>query len=201
LYVSKAVRHDLEGMKRILWRVHDSVEYRVARSDVEKAIRMWRSVDKCRGGGVAPRGFFKRVGGVEVDSGLVASHRSLLFSMYAADPAIGRLIMRRAGRAFADVALDGSDGIEDATHTLARLGIGLFDFIGCKRGVCVFRVYECISCSGLPRSDGVGDTICEWEAGIIESIMERVFRARPVVQEVKCWVKGDSYCEFHAMMR
>ncbi len=198
---SKAVKHDLEGMKNILWRIHNSVEYRVTRSEIVRAMRAWRAANKRGSGGVNPRGFFKRIGGVEVDAGLVAAHRSLLFSMYAADPAIGRLVMRKAGRVFAEIALEGTDGVDEATHVLARLGIGLFDFIGCRRGVCVFRVYECISCSGLPGASGIGDSICEWEAGIIEGITERVFRIRPVVQEVKCWVKGDPYCEFHALLR
>jgi len=46
----------------------------------------------------------------------------------------------------------------------------------------VLDVYECISCSGLPV---VGEPVCYFEAGIISSLMEKLY-GKNTIEEVKC---------------
>ncbi len=187
---------------RLFEKIVDDVEYRVGRGEFREAVEKWRRVkDPRRLGGLKPRAFFaQRIHGAS-DKAVTAAHRRLLVTLYMADPVLGRMLVRRAGYVYAEKTLGPIDDFVEAGIELARRGIGLFDFLGCRRGRCIFRVYDCLSCSGLTPSIGIGGTMCEWEAGIIEYLVESVMRAAPTVRETSCWLRGDPYCQFMVVVR
>lgn len=55
------------------------------------------------------------------------------------------------------------------------------------------RVYECISCSGLPN---IGERVCQFEGGIIAGVLKEFTKLRTRATEVRCWASGYSFCEF-----
>ncbi|NPA05214.1 MAG: hypothetical protein GXO09_03880 [Crenarchaeota archaeon] len=187
---------------RLLERVIDDVEYRVGRGEFRAEIEKWRRVKTPRRlGGLKPRSFFaQRVHGAS-DKAVTGAHRRLLVTLYMADPVLGRMLVRRAGYRYAERVLGRVDDFMEAGLELARRGIGLFDFLGCRRGRCIFRVYDCLSCSGLGPGMEIGGTMCEWEAGIIEYLVESVLKATPTVRETNCWLSGDPYCQFMVVVR
>jgi hypothetical protein len=59
------------------------------------------------------------------------------------------------------------------------------------------RVYECISCSGLPN---IGARVCEYEGGIIAGVLKELTRLRTRATEVRCWASGYTFCDFDVRM-
>jgi predicted hydrocarbon binding protein len=58
----------------------------------------------------------------------------------------------------------------------------------------VVRVWECISCSGLP---GIGKMPCFFEGGIIGGALESILKKKVKVRQTKSIGGfGDPYCEF-----
>ena len=65
-----------------------------------------------------------------------------------------------------------------------------------KRGLVdtVLRVYACPFASGAPN---VNHNLCDYTRGLIRGAFAEFKGAETVsVKEVKCWGKGDPYCEF-----
>ncbi len=172
-------------------------------SSTRITMQMVREELKRLRGGVtgAPREFFARLIGPKADFLLTLHHRVIAYSLYASEPGLGRLMMRRAGRIFAEYALGDISSIDEASLTLARTGVGLLDFLGCKRGRCSYRIYSCISCSGVEStSSSTSDTLCEWEAGILEHITRSILGCNAHAREVKCWGMGFRFCEFNVIL-
>ncbi|AEF96132.1 DUF2507 domain-containing protein [Methanotorris igneus] len=55
------------------------------------------------------------------------------------------------------------------------------------------RVYECITCSGLPK---MGKTLCHFEGGFIAGCLENIFGKKVQVKETHCAGLGHEYCQF-----
>ncbi len=155
-----------------------------------------KSIEEGRSKG--DREFFRRIIGSRIDNMVKSYHRLVMYSLYSSEPGLGRVMARRAGKVFAEYVLGDDISIHEAIIELARLGIGLFSFKGCKRGRCVYKVYSCISCSGIEDS-GLG-SLCEWEAGIIEHLNRLVTGRSGYAREVKCWGLGYRYCEFNVIV-
>ncbi|XRO75052.1 DUF2507 domain-containing protein [Methanocaldococcus sp. 28A] len=55
------------------------------------------------------------------------------------------------------------------------------------------RVYECISCSGLPK---VGKPLCWFEGGFIAGCLEKILNKKVRATETHCVGLGDDFCQF-----
>jgi len=185
-----------------LLRTGNDVEYKLSNSEIVEELRRWRRAPEKRGilGGVQPRMVYARAM-PDAEHNMVSAHRRLVLTLYAVEPSLGRLLVRRAGYKYAQIVLDNVDNIEDSMLVLARKGVGVLDFRGCKSRRCKFRLYDCLTCSGIEPGSEEDSTLCEWEAGIVEYIAEKFLRSRALVKETKCWNIGYSFCEFVAILR
>ncbi len=110
-------------------------------------------------------------------------------------------IMYRIGQEIAkevtEEMVDG-DGIKDIFDGLAeifeKLKIGILEYMGHKDGTVVIRIYECITCSGMPN---IGKTVCYFEGGLMAGAYETVTAKPAFAIETKCWGTGYNYCEFN----
>jgi len=185
-----------------LLRTGNDVEYKLSNSEILEELKRWRRAPEKRGilGGVQPRMVYARVM-PDAEHNIVSAHRRLVLTLYAVEPSLGRLLVRRAGYKYAQTVLDGIDSIEDSVLMLARKGVGMLDFKGCKSKRCKFRLYNCLTCSSIEPAREGDSTLCEWEAGILEYIAEKFLRSRALVKETRCWHIGYSFCEFVAILR
>jgi len=55
------------------------------------------------------------------------------------------------------------------------------------------RIYDCISCSGLPD---VGKPLCHFEAGFLAGYIENLYNKEAEAIETHCWGMGDKFCQF-----
>ena len=69
--------------------------------------------------------------------------------------------------------------------------IGKMEIVG--ENPLQIRVYECISCSGLPEC---GEVLCHFEGGIIAGGLEKIFDKKVQVKETHCAGLGDEFCQF-----
>ncbi|AAB99662.1 TPA: DUF2507 domain-containing protein [Methanocaldococcus jannaschii] len=59
------------------------------------------------------------------------------------------------------------------------------------------RIYDCISCSGLPD---VGKPLCHFEAGFLAGYIENVFNKKCYIIETHCWGLGNKFCQFEVRL-
>jgi predicted hydrocarbon binding protein len=55
------------------------------------------------------------------------------------------------------------------------------------------RVEECAACSGMPPA---GTDHCHYISGLFTGLFQSLGHTNVRTNEVKCWVKGDRFCEF-----
>ncbi len=55
------------------------------------------------------------------------------------------------------------------------------------------RAYDCFECGLLPN---VGESACSMDAGILEAVFSAHLSQKIIVNEIKCYAKGDKYCCF-----
>ncbi len=72
------------------------------------------------------------------------------------------------------------------TNQLGRIEIKSIDPL-------IIQLYDCFECEDLPK---IGRTACSFDSGILEAIFSRYFQEHVEVTEVKCYAKGDDYCQF-----
>lgn len=92
--------------------------------------------------------------------------------------------------------------LDELAPFLADYKIGLmdiFDEIHYKNEKNIdVRVYECIECADLPN---IGKPLCFFEAGILMGIFKEFTKQDVVVEEVRCWTNGYSFCQFDVKIR
>ncbi len=69
--------------------------------------------------------------------------------------------------------------------------VGLIEIV--NKNPIQIRVYECISCSGLPE---IGKKLCYFEAGFIAGCLENILGKKVQVRETHCAGLGNDYCQF-----
>ncbi len=74
-----------------------------------------------------------------------------------------------------------------------RLRIGLLELESWKSNNVRIRIYECVSCSGMPN---IGKTVCYFEGGLMAGTYETITKRPALAIETKCWGTGYDYCEF-----
>lgn len=114
------------------------------------------------------------------------------YLIYQAGKAIGKFIVAPN--------IKGSDirAIFKEFETFTPLyNYGFFEIVKASKKEGIYRIYECADCYGLPN---IKKPLCRFEAGITAGTLEEKIGMPAIVDEVKCWGLGDSYCEFHATL-
>ncbi|HWR55005.1 MAG TPA: 4-vinyl reductase [Negativicutes bacterium] len=132
------------------------------------------------------------------------SLRSILEKNYGQETVRHLLVEagRAGGREFCRHVLDRSLPPEDFFHLLkqkmAELGIGLLEVehADFEHMIFILTVSEDLDCSGLPVS---GETVCNYDEGLIIGILEMYTGKQFVVKEINCWSTGDWTCRFHVV--
>ena len=106
-----------------------------------------------------------------------------------------------AGKSFAKNALDCSGDLDffvnNLQQTLKDLNIGLMrlEHVDMENLNFTLTVSEDLDCSGLPIT---GDTVCDYDEGLIAGILE-MYTGKPFsVKEIDCWSTGARTCRFQA---
>jgi len=55
------------------------------------------------------------------------------------------------------------------------------------------RAYDCFECGLLPN---VGKSACALDSGILEAVFSAHFSQEVIINEIKCYARGDKYCCF-----
>lgn len=81
--------------------------------------------------------------------------------------------------------------IDDIIKFCEEYKIGKIEVV--NKNPIQIRVYECISCSGLPE---VGETLCWFEGGFIAGCLEKILNKKVRAKETHCAGLGDDFCQF-----
>lgn len=112
----------------------------------------------------------------------------------------GKAVGGEIAKTFLDNITDLNEYVKKLTGLLAGLKVGLVKVISLdlKKGKAVIQVDECASCSGMPN---IGETICDFEGGIVAGVLKFFFKKEVNAVETKCWGKGDNICEFEVTVK
>ncbi|EHQ87258.1 V4R domain-containing protein [Desulfosporosinus youngiae] len=109
---------------------------------------------------------------------------------------------RAAGKEFCRHELNPKLPPQDFFHLLkqkmAVLGIGLLEVehADFENMIFILTVSEDLDCSGLPET---GETVCNYDEGLIMGILEQYTGKQFIVRETDCWSTGDWTCRFHVV--
>lgn len=87
--------------------------------------------------------------------------------------------------------------IDELLEQLYDLKIGLpklREFDGDKG---ILRVYECMTCYGLPD---IGKLICDFECGVVAGGLAKVTGRKANGMQKSGWTKGDKFCDFQFIL-
>lgn len=76
-----------------------------------------------------------------------------------------------------------------------KIGILRIEQSNLESGDMTIVVSEDLDCSGLPV---IGETVCNYDEGFLEGILELYTKKRYKVREVDCWATGSRVCRFKA---
>lgn len=76
-----------------------------------------------------------------------------------------------------------------------KIGILRIEQSNLESGDMTIVVSEDLDCSGLPVT---GETVCNYDEGFLEGILELYTTKRYKVREVDCWATGSRVCRFKA---
>ncbi|KJS20567.1 MAG: hypothetical protein VR72_14325 [Clostridiaceae bacterium BRH_c20a] len=71
--------------------------------------------------------------------------------------------------------------------------IGIPEIENIDENNIIVRVWECMTCSGLPNT---GELLCHFESGLIAGAAENITGRRAKCTQTKGISHGDSYCQF-----
>ncbi len=145
----------------------------------------------------AIRPFFERLS--PDDSRYIRTHRMIVFGMMEHSPSLKAVVLKASGKRLAKLLF--REGIvrslDDLPAVFIAQRIGLLDVVKESLNVMRINIYECMSCFGM-RS--VSTPMCDFEAGIIEGVMEELY-GRNATVERHCWGLGNHFCGFEVYFR
>ncbi len=74
---------------------------------------------------------------------------------------------------------------------LKKNKIGIPEIV--KKDPLTIRIYECISCSGVPK---INKPLCHFEGGFIAGVLEKIYNKPINLKETHCAGLGDNFCQF-----
>ncbi|MFZ7102445.1 MAG: V4R domain-containing protein [Peptococcaceae bacterium] len=132
------------------------------------------------------------------------SLRSILEKNYGQEAANRILVEagRAAGGEFCrntlDITLPSGKFFPSLKQKMLELGIGILEVehADFENMIFILTVSEDLDCSGVAVT---GETICNYDEGLIMGILE-VYMGRPfIAKETDCWSTGDWICRFHVV--
>ena len=87
--------------------------------------------------------------------------------------------------------------LDDLLEQLQSLKIGnpkIHEYDG-ERGI--LRMYECMTCYGLPN---IGKLVCDFECGVVGGGLERITGRKANGIQKSGWTNGDKYCDFQFVL-
>ncbi len=143
------------------------------------------------------RPFFERLS--PDDSRYIRTHRMIVFGMMEHSPSLKAVVLKASGKKLAKLLL--REGIvrslDDLPMVFIVQRIGLLDIVDESLNTMKVNIYECMSCFGMKP---VFTPMCDFEAGIIEGILEGLY-GRNATIEKNCWGLGDHFCGFEVYFR
>ncbi|MCK8825420.1 DUF2507 domain-containing protein [Fuchsiella alkaliacetigena] len=85
------------------------------------------------------------------------------------------------------------ENVADFLGLIESMRIGKAEIIDKSEQQVIIRVYECMTCSGLPD---IGELICDFEAGLIAGGLEVILDTAVKTTQTHSWTAGDKFCQF-----
>lgn len=138
------------------------------------------------------RPFFKSID--SNDDTYIRIYRIMIYGLMKYSLPIKIVVMRSAGYNLGKMLVEKGliKSIDDMPHVFIQHKIGLLDIIDESSNRMRVNIYECMSCFQM---NYIGTPMCDFEAGILEGILEKLI-GRNVVKENYCWGLGYSFCGF-----
>jgi hypothetical protein len=108
----------------------------------------------------------------------------------------GRLAGREFCRHVLDPNLPSAEFFCLLKQKMAELGIGILEVehADFENMIFIITISEDLDCSGVAVT---GETVCNFDEGLIMGILEVYIGRLFIVKETDCWSNGDWTCRFH----
>ncbi|BCV22232.1 DUF2507 domain-containing protein [Moorella sp. Hama-1] len=83
--------------------------------------------------------------------------------------------------------------IDDFLRFVERQKIGVPEIEQLDGSNLIIRVWECMTCSGLPN---IGQFVCHFESGLVAGALENIRQQHAKSTQTKGVSHGDPYCQF-----
>ncbi|MDW7674065.1 MAG: DUF2507 domain-containing protein [Bacillota bacterium] len=91
----------------------------------------------------------------------------------------------------------GINSLNDFLDFIIQNKIGLPEVIEECESRIVIKIYECMTCAGMPN---INELLCHFECGLIAGALEHITGRRTKGTQLKGWSNGDEVCEFQIML-
>lgn len=111
--------------------------------------------------------------------------------------AAGRRVGVKMARNMLDLSLEPSSFLAHLQSQMLayKMGILRVEEFDATSGHAVLTIAEDLDCSGLPV---LGETVCNYDEGLLCGILSEYADRSYEVREVDCWAMGDRVCRFDA---
>lgn len=112
----------------------------------------------------------------------------------------GRTSGEKFAKEFLNLELPMNEFIADLKSSLEahKIGILRMEKLDETTGDAVITIGEDIDCSGLPVT---GETVCNYDEGMLEGILREYTKKEYNVTEIDCWATGSRVCRFEAVVK
>ncbi len=140
------------------------------------------------------RPFFRRISSDDIY--YIRTHRMIIYGMHKYSRPLRSIVMKASGYNLGVMLVDKGivKSLDDLPEIFVRQKIGLLDIVDESLDTMKINIYECMSCYGMLP---VGMPMCDFEAGIIEGVLERLYGKNKTVERY-CWGLGYSFCGFES---
>lgn len=112
--------------------------------------------------------------------------------------AVGRQTGRNAAREIMDERQDAEASLQEFLAALRSGHVGIPEVLQMTPDRVSLRLSECAVCAGMRAT---GQVECHYLTGAFTGLFEVLYDAPVDAREVKCWARGDTYCEFELHKR
>ena len=120
----------------------------------------------------------------------------IIYGMHKYSRPLRSIVMKASGYNLGVMLVDKGivRSIDDLPEIFVRQKIGILDIVNESLDTMKINIYECMSCYGMLP---VGIPMCDFEAGIIEGVLEKLYCRNKTVEKY-CWGLGYSFCGFES---
>jgi len=126
----------------------------------------------------------------------IRTHRMIIYGMHKYSRPLRSIVMKASGYNLGVMLVDKDivRSIDDLPEIFVKQKIGILDIVNESLDTMKINIYECMSCYGMLP---VGMPMCDFEAGIIEGVLEKLYGRNKTVEKY-CWGLGYSFCGFES---